>query len=41
MRGDSEPWRVRVGDYRIVYSVRDTELVVHAIRIRHRGDVCS
>ena len=30
--------RVRVGDYRIIYEVRQTILVVLVVRIRHRGD---
>ena len=32
-------WRLRVGEYRILYEVRDTELVVLVIRIGHRRDV--
>ena len=31
-------WRVRVGDYRVVYAIRDAELVVLAL-IAHRSDV--
>ena len=31
--------RLRVGDYRIVYEVRDDELVVLVVRIAHRRDV--
>jgi mRNA interferase RelE/StbE len=31
--------RVRVGDYRIVYEVRDSELVVLVIQIGHRSQV--
>ena len=30
--------RIRVGDYRILYEVRDKELVVLVVRIAHRGD---
>ena len=32
-------WRVRVGDYRIVYTVDDKERIVAVIRIAHRGEV--
>ena len=32
--------RVRVGDYRVIYEVRQTVLVVLVVRIRHRGDAC-
>jgi mRNA interferase RelE/StbE len=31
--------RIRVEDYRIVYEVRDSELVVLVIRIGHRSEV--
>lgn len=37
---DSEHlYRVRAGDYRIVYSVHASPLVIEIIRIRHRRDV--
>jgi mRNA interferase RelE/StbE len=32
-------YRVRVGDYRIVYQVRDRELLVLVIRVGHRREV--
>ena len=31
-------WRIRVGVYRILYEIRDAELVVLVIRIRHRRE---
>lgn len=31
--------RVRVGDHRVVYEVRDDELIVLVVRIAHRRDV--
>lgn len=37
--GYTNLWRIRVGDYRIVYTIRDLELVVLALRIAHRSDV--
>ncbi len=30
--------RIRVGDYRVVYEIRDDELVVLAVRVAHRRD---
>lgn len=30
-------WRIRVGDYRIIYSINDSESRVDVIRIRHRS----
>jgi mRNA interferase RelE/StbE len=32
-------WRYRVGDYRILCQIMDTELVIVAVTIRHRKDV--
>lgn len=32
-------WRLRVGDYRVVYSVDDSEKIVDVVVIRHRRDV--
>ncbi len=32
-------WRVRVGDYRVIYTIRDAELIVLALRIAHRSSV--
>ncbi|MEV0153962.1 type II toxin-antitoxin system RelE/ParE family toxin [Micromonospora sp. NPDC050686] len=31
--------RIRVGDYRIIYTVRDHELIVLVVHLGHRGDV--
>jgi mRNA interferase RelE/StbE len=32
-------WRVRVGDYRIIYEIHDRELVVIVVTIGHRREV--
>lgn len=32
-------WRLRVGDYRIVYDIHDKKLLVLIIRIKHRSQV--
>lgn len=32
-------WRWRVGDYRIVYAIRDTELIILVVEIGHRGEI--
>jgi mRNA interferase RelE/StbE len=32
-------WRLRVGDYRVIYEIRDDVLVVLVIRIGHRREV--
>jgi mRNA interferase RelE/StbE len=36
--GGIELWRIRVGDYRIVYEVRDKLLVVLVVRVAHRRE---
>jgi len=32
-------WRIRIGDYRIVYAVYDDRKVVDIVAVRHRKDV--
>jgi mRNA interferase RelE/StbE len=34
-----DAWRVRAGDYRIVYEVRDRALVVLVLAVGHRRDI--
>lgn len=37
--GGAGEWRVRTGDYRIVYEIHDGKLLVLVLRIGHRRDV--
>ncbi len=39
LRGEDDVWRIRVGDYRILYEVIDNELVVWIVRIANRKDI--
>jgi mRNA interferase RelE/StbE len=39
LTGSQNDWRVRVGDYRIVYAIDDHACVVHINRVRHRREV--
>lgn len=39
LAGDTSIYRVRVGEYRILYEVRDAELVVLVVRVGHRLEV--
>jgi len=39
LSGMEDLYRVRVGDWRIVYAIRDRELVVIVIRVGHRREV--
>ncbi len=32
-------WRIRVGDYRVIYTIKDAELVVLALGVAHRRGV--
>ena len=39
LQGEEELYRVRVGDYRIVYQVRDAVLVVLVVQMGHRREI--
>ena len=39
LKGGDREWRIRVGDYRVVYTVDDSKALVEVMRIRHRSDV--
>ena len=39
LEGSSSLYRIRVGDYRVIYQVQDAALVVLVVRIGQRGDV--
>lgn len=38
LKGDAG-WRIRVGDYRILYDIQDNVLIVTVLRAGHRRDV--
>jgi mRNA interferase RelE/StbE len=37
--GGAGEWRVRTGDYRVIYEVHDGELLVLVLRMAHRREV--
>jgi mRNA interferase RelE/StbE len=39
LQGGDREWRIRVGDYRVVYTIDNTKLLVEVTRIRHRSEV--
>lgn len=39
LQGDSELYRVRVGDYRILYQVQDAVLLVLVVQIGNRREI--
>ncbi|WP_106505648.1 type II toxin-antitoxin system RelE family toxin [Brachybacterium timonense] len=36
--GEKTAWRIRVGDYRVIYDVFDQELLVTVVRAAHRRE---
>jgi mRNA interferase RelE/StbE len=36
--GEHARWRVRVGDYRIVYAIEDNQLLILVLRVPHRRE---
>ncbi|HEY0734429.1 MAG TPA: type II toxin-antitoxin system RelE/ParE family toxin [Herpetosiphonaceae bacterium] len=36
---DSDFWRIRIGQYRVIYEIRDKELIVVVIKLGNRRDV--
>ena len=39
MAGSKHDWRIRVGDYRVVYEIADEIRIVRVNRVRHRREV--
>lgn len=38
LKGFSDLWRIRSGDYRVIYRIDDGVLVVQVIKVSHRSD---
>jgi mRNA interferase RelE/StbE len=39
LKGNREEWRIRIGDYRIIYNIDDDIVTIEVVRIGHRKDV--
>ncbi|MFD1716148.1 type II toxin-antitoxin system RelE/ParE family toxin [Amnibacterium flavum] len=39
--GEQTAWRIRIGDYRVIYDVLDSELTVSVVRAAHRREIYS
>jgi mRNA interferase RelE/StbE len=39
LKGHSDTWRLRVGNYRVILEVDQEEGIVHATRVKHRREV--
>jgi mRNA interferase RelE/StbE len=39
LRGEREHWRIRVGDWRIIYTIEDNRLLVIVLHLGHRREI--
>ena len=39
LKGYTDLWRIRIGNYRIIYSIEDKIKIVEIIRVGHRKDI--
>ena len=39
LAGEDNLWRIRVGQYRVLYEIHDRRLLVLVVRIGHRKDI--
>lgn len=39
LQGDDNSYRIRVGDYRVIYQIEDDVLLVTVIKVKHRNEV--
>jgi mRNA interferase RelE/StbE len=39
LAGSKNDWRIRVGDYRVIYEIADEIRIVRVNRVRHRREV--
>jgi len=38
IQGADDLWRIRVGDYRVLYRIQDARLIIEVVTVRHRRD---
>jgi len=38
LQGEENLWRIRIGDYRVIYSIYDNKHIVDIIAVRHRNE---
>ena len=39
LQGEHELYRIRVADYRVIYTILDSVLVIEVVKIGHRKDI--
>ena len=37
LKGEENLWRIRVGNYRVIYEIRNDQLIVLIVRVAHRS----
>ncbi len=38
LQGPDDLWRIRIGDYRIIYSINDKKRLIEIMIVRHRSE---
>lgn len=39
LKSSSELYRIRVGDYRVIYSIENDVLIINVVKIGHRSEI--
>jgi mRNA interferase RelE/StbE len=39
LRGYKDQWRIRIGDWRVIYRIDDSNMLVNVTRVAHRREV--
>lgn len=39
LKGEENLWRIRVGQYRVIYQINSGELIVLVVKLGHRKDI--
>ena len=39
LAGEDDLWRIRVGDWRIIYAIEDDKLIVFIVKVGHRREI--
>lgn len=39
LKGREDDYRIRIGDYRVIYQVKNNVLTIHIVKVGHRKDI--
>ena len=39
LKGEENRWRIRIGDYRVIYTINDTTFTIFILKVSHRREV--